>query len=175
MPMPREASVMTRGGSAFAADADFLTRPRRLIGALRRGSRRAPPVSWRKPPPGPLRVPRGKAPSAIVRTPFAASVRNASAYIVFLHSSGLRSAAAVKLTAAASLAALLLGCTRFSFRPAKRKPRSPPARSRATRSHRPFAISCCRRLFLPVTRTGVCPLSSFIFHLSSLISHHSPS
>ena len=68
------------------------------------------------PHPGALAArPAGKRPCAIVRAPFAAPARKMSAYIAFFSSRGLRSAAAAWDTATASLAALMLGCTRLSF------------------------------------------------------------
>ena len=57
--------------------------------------------------------PAGKRPGAFPRPPFAASARKINVYIAFLHFGDLRSAAAVRDTATASLAALMLGCTRL--------------------------------------------------------------
>ena len=129
-----------------------------LFGAAR--PRPAPSISCRKPPPRSLRAPRGKTLALFPAPPFAAFARKISAYIVFTFKrpafSGRRIAYGNRFTRGLNARVHSAFFPRAAT-PARGKPRSPPARSAATASQQPFAISNRKRLFLPVTRTCACP------------------
>ena len=164
------------GGGVFRAWA-LLPNTCSLIGALRRGTAAPRPARF---PVGNLpwaaSRPAGKRPGAFPRTPFAAPVRKINAYIAFFNSRGLRSVVAVWHTATASLAALMLGCTRlFVPSPPRRLGESLArplrARGRPARNHRVWAaeVCGCYHRVRALTLAVIPRQRHFIFHLSSFI------